>query len=328
MQSTAAAGLALVVAPAVRWRVDGVRRAHRRAPVRRSVRSRLGGRARVLGDAKRAGDDRASPTQRLHRPPRATVRAAVALSAPPLSPPTGASWLSWTDDRRACAPSSSCSTHGRVGAGSSRSPGTSGQRRSRATGGGSSWWSISARGYRVRLYELGRGRLAPGELRPRNEDEAMRGFPAYACRLARRPVAADALRQAEGARGVRPCSRPSPGRGILHRPAGARQRPTTLGKFALALGLDGRTLFAVQPGARADDEGRPAGRSRRRRQSSSRGRTPAATGRTPPSRPAATSSTSAGFGRSGPTTFACAACEGRTTSAGSRASRSRRTGGA
>ena len=35
-------------------------------------------------------------------------------------------------------------------------------------------------GYRVRLYDLARGALQPGQLKPRNENEPMVGYPAYA----------------------------------------------------------------------------------------------------------------------------------------------------
>jgi hypothetical protein len=35
-------------------------------------------------------------------------------------------------------------------------------------------------GYRVRLYDLARGALRPGQLKPANEDEPMRGYPTYA----------------------------------------------------------------------------------------------------------------------------------------------------
>ncbi|MGZ8694707.1 MAG: hypothetical protein ACXWYS_04640 [Gaiellaceae bacterium] len=101
-------------------------------------------------------------------------------------------------------------------------------------------------GYRVRLYDLARGALRPGALRPQNDDEPMRGFPGVRDRCARRPLAPDAVRQAGAPRGLRPRARPAQRGGLLRRPPRACWG-SALGKWALALGLDGRTLFASNP---------------------------------------------------------------------------------
>jgi hypothetical protein len=101
-------------------------------------------------------------------------------------------------------------------------------------------------GYRVRLYDLARGALQPGELRPRNEDEPMRGFPAYAIgapdghwllTLYLKPQHHESFVHAlDLRRGVAYCL-DLPGHG----------RTDKLAKYALALSPDGRTLVAANP---------------------------------------------------------------------------------
>ena len=99
-------------------------------------------------------------------------------------------------------------------------------------------------GYRVRLYDLARGRLQPGELKARNEDEPMRGFPAYAVgapdghwllTLYVKPRQREAFVHAlDLRRGVAYCL-DLPGHGSS----------PELSDWALSLGLDGRSLYAA-----------------------------------------------------------------------------------
>jgi hypothetical protein len=101
-------------------------------------------------------------------------------------------------------------------------------------------------GYRVRLYDLARGALRPGELRPKNEDEAMVGFPAYAIgapdgqwllTLYVKPKDHEAFVHAlDLQRAVAYCL-DLPGHGS----SGA------LSKYALSLSPSGRTLVAANP---------------------------------------------------------------------------------
>jgi hypothetical protein len=102
------------------------------------------------------------------------------------------------------------------------------------------------RGYRVRLYDLARGALLPGALRPKNDDEPMRGFPAYAIgapggrwllTLYVKPVHREAFVHALDLRNAVAYCVDLPGHGSGY----------ALGKWALALGLDGTTLFAANP---------------------------------------------------------------------------------
>jgi hypothetical protein len=101
-------------------------------------------------------------------------------------------------------------------------------------------------GYRVRLYDLVRRVLRRGELRPRNEDEPMRGYPAYAIgspdghwllTLYVKPKQREAFVHAlDLERAVAYCI-DLPGRG----------NSETLAKYALTLSPDGRTLFVANP---------------------------------------------------------------------------------
>jgi hypothetical protein len=99
-------------------------------------------------------------------------------------------------------------------------------------------------GYRVRLYDVARGRLVPGELRPRNEDEAMTGFPAYAIgsrdghwllTLYVKPREREAFVHALDLRRAVAYCVDLPGHAVFGK----------LETYALALGLDGRTLHAA-----------------------------------------------------------------------------------
>jgi hypothetical protein len=101
-------------------------------------------------------------------------------------------------------------------------------------------------GYRVRLYDLARGALQPGELRPRNEDEPMRGYPAYAIgapdghwllTLYVKPKDHESFVHALDLRRAVAYCVDLPGRGSS----------SELAKYALALSPDGRTLFAANP---------------------------------------------------------------------------------
>jgi hypothetical protein len=102
------------------------------------------------------------------------------------------------------------------------------------------------RGYRVRLYDLARSALRPGELRPRNEDEPMRGYPAYAIgapdgrwllTLYVKPKDRESFVHAlDLQRAVAYCI-DLPGHGSSYK----------LAKYALALTQDGRTLYAANP---------------------------------------------------------------------------------
>jgi hypothetical protein len=102
------------------------------------------------------------------------------------------------------------------------------------------------RGYRVRLYDRARRALRPGELRPRNEDEPMRGYPAYAIgapdgrwllTLYVKPKDHESFVHAlDLQRAVAYCI-DLPGHGTSNE----------LGKYALTLSPDGRTLLAANP---------------------------------------------------------------------------------
>ena len=102
------------------------------------------------------------------------------------------------------------------------------------------------RGYRVRLYDLPRGALRPGELRPQNENEPMRGYPAYAIgapdgrwllTLYVKPKEHESFVHAlDLRRAVAYC---------IDLPGHARSGD--LAKYALALSPDGRTLVAANP---------------------------------------------------------------------------------
>ena len=99
-------------------------------------------------------------------------------------------------------------------------------------------------GYRVRLYDVARRALQPGQIKPLNEDEPMIGYPAYAIgapdgrwllTLYVKPTQREAFVHALDLRhGVAYCL-DLPGHG----------KSPDLGDWALALGLDGRTLFAA-----------------------------------------------------------------------------------
>jgi hypothetical protein len=99
-------------------------------------------------------------------------------------------------------------------------------------------------GYRVRLYDVARRVLQPGQLKPRNEDEPMTGYPAYAIGAADgrwlltlyvKPRQHESFVHAlDLRRGVAYCL-DLPGRGTSQ----------DLGEWALALGLGGRTLYAA-----------------------------------------------------------------------------------
>ena len=102
------------------------------------------------------------------------------------------------------------------------------------------------RGYRVRLYDLARDALRPGELRPRNDGEPMRGFPAYAIgspggrwllTLYVKPKQHEAFVHALDLRNAVAYCVDLPGRASSYQ----------LGKWALTLGLDGTTLYASSP---------------------------------------------------------------------------------
>jgi hypothetical protein len=101
-------------------------------------------------------------------------------------------------------------------------------------------------GYRVRLYDLARAALKPGELRPRNEHEPMRGFPAYAIgapegrwllTLYVKPHEREAFVHALDLRRAVAYCLDLPGRGSSN----------ALRKYALALNPNGRTLVAANP---------------------------------------------------------------------------------
>ena len=99
-------------------------------------------------------------------------------------------------------------------------------------------------GYRVRLYNLARGALQPGELKARNEDEPMRGYPAYAIgapdghwllTLYVKPRQREAFVHALDLRhGVAYCL-DLPGHGTA----------PELDDWSLSLGLDAKTLYAA-----------------------------------------------------------------------------------
>jgi hypothetical protein len=102
------------------------------------------------------------------------------------------------------------------------------------------------RGYRVRMYDVARGALRPGELRPRNEEEAMRGYPAYAIAaphgrwlltLYIKPKAHEAFVHALDLRRAVAYCIDLPGHAVAGK----------MGRYALALGVDGRTLVAANP---------------------------------------------------------------------------------
>ena len=99
-------------------------------------------------------------------------------------------------------------------------------------------------GYRVRLYDVAHGRLVPGELRARNENEAMTGFPAYAIgsrdghwllTLYVKPREREAFVHALDLRRAVAYCVDLPGHAVVGK----------LQAYALALGLDGRTLHAA-----------------------------------------------------------------------------------
>jgi hypothetical protein len=101
-------------------------------------------------------------------------------------------------------------------------------------------------GYRVRLYDLARGALRPGELRPKNEDEPMVGYPAYAIgapdgywllTLYVKPKKHEAFVHALDLRRAVAYCLDLPGHGN----SGA------LSKYALALSPGSRTLVAANP---------------------------------------------------------------------------------
>jgi hypothetical protein len=96
-------------------------------------------------------------------------------------------------------------------------------------------------GYRVRLYDLASGALRPGQLKPQNEREPMTGYPVYAIgapdghwllTLYAKPHEAF-VHALDLRRGVAYCL-DLPGRGRVE-----------LQEWALALGLDGKTLYAA-----------------------------------------------------------------------------------
>jgi hypothetical protein len=101
-------------------------------------------------------------------------------------------------------------------------------------------------GYRVRLYDLARRKLRPGELRPQNDDEPMRGYPAYAIgapdgrwllTLYVRPHARESFVHALDLRRAVAYCIDLPGRGVSFK----------LARYALSLSPDGRTLVAANP---------------------------------------------------------------------------------
>jgi dipeptidyl aminopeptidase/acylaminoacyl peptidase len=101
-------------------------------------------------------------------------------------------------------------------------------------------------GYRVRLYDLARAQLRPGELRPQNDDEPMRGYAAYAIgapdghwllTLYVKPQDHESFVHALDLRRAVAYCIDLPGRGSAN----------TMGKWALALSPDGRTLVAANP---------------------------------------------------------------------------------
>jgi hypothetical protein len=101
-------------------------------------------------------------------------------------------------------------------------------------------------GYRVRLYDLARGALQPGELRPRDEDEPMRGFPSYAIgapdgrwllTLYIKPQDHESFVHALDLRRAVAYCIDLPGHGSANK----------LAKYALSLSPDSRTLVAANP---------------------------------------------------------------------------------
>jgi hypothetical protein len=101
-------------------------------------------------------------------------------------------------------------------------------------------------GYRVRLYDLVGRALRPGELRPRNEDEPMVGYPAYAIgapdghwllTLYVKPKDHESFVHALDLRRAIAYCLDLPGHGS----------PNALPKYALSLSPSGRTLVAANP---------------------------------------------------------------------------------
>ncbi len=98
-------------------------------------------------------------------------------------------------------------------------------------------------GYRVRVYDLARGALRAGQLKPRNEDEPMVGYPSYAIgapdgrwllTLYIKPLQHEAFVHALDLRHAVAYCLDLPGHGGV-----------SLQDWALALGRDGRTLYAA-----------------------------------------------------------------------------------
>ncbi len=96
-------------------------------------------------------------------------------------------------------------------------------------------------GYRVRLYDLAQGVLRPGQLKPANEDEPMRGFPAYAIGA---PDGHWLLTLY-----IKPHEAFVHALDLQHAVAYCLDLPghggAELQNWALVLGLDGRTLYAA-----------------------------------------------------------------------------------
>jgi hypothetical protein len=99
-------------------------------------------------------------------------------------------------------------------------------------------------GYRVRVYEVNRGALRPGELKARNESEPMRGYPAYAIgardgrwllTLYVKPHQHEAFVHALDLRRAVAYCLDLPGHGSS----------AEIGVWSLTLGLDGETLYAA-----------------------------------------------------------------------------------
>ncbi len=99
-------------------------------------------------------------------------------------------------------------------------------------------------GYRVRVYDLARRALRPGELKARNETEPMRGYPAYAIgardgrwllTLYVKPRQHEAFVHALDLRRAVAYCLDLPGHGTS----------AEVGVWSLTLGLDGKTLYAA-----------------------------------------------------------------------------------
>ena len=165
-------------------------------------------------------------------------------------------------------------------------------------------------GYRVRVYDLARRALRPGELKARNETEPMRGYPAYAIgardgrwllTLYVKPRQHEAFVHALDLRRAVAYCLDLPGHGTS----------AEVGVWSLTLGLDGKTLYAANRALGLATRSTSGRSSRRSRCVSPRRSAPISTS-TVRFRRAATLSTSAACTGSGRTTCARTASAART----------------